>query len=199
MFSLKDGELAVSIARRTLESHLSGKDIPRFKFPPHFEKKSGVFVTLNTYPRKELRGCIGFPEPTFPLIDAIQDAARSASTRDPRFPPMRKVELSHVTVEVSMLTPPKHLKVKKPTELLELIEVGRDGLIMEKGPFRGLLLPQVPVEQGWDIDTFLSHTCMKAGMKPDCWIDRSIKVYSFSASVYMEKTPNGEVVAKPLK
>jgi len=119
--------------------------------------------------KKELRGCIGYPYPTNPLVEAVIDAAISAATRDPRFCPLEKKDVDKVVFEVSVLTPPEHVKTEKPEEYLKEIKVGEHGLIIEKGPYKGLLLPQVPVEWGWCEEEFLCQCCIKAGLPPDSW------------------------------
>ena len=198
MYTLKDGISAVTIARKTIECHLKEKDLPDFEIPQYFKNKSGVFVTLNRYPDHTLRGCIGYPEPQFPLIESLMDAAKSASTRDPRFPPLSKKELDKIVIEVSILTPPKLIKAKKPSDYIKQIKIGRDGLIIEKGFNRGLLLPQVPVEWKWEARDFLSQTCMKAGLLADCWFDKETKVYMFSAEIFTETKPKGKIVRKEI-
>ena len=129
------------------------------------------------------------------LKDAIKEAAVSAC-HDPRFPPLRSDEIDSIIVEVSILTKPAEIKVKEPEEYIKKIKVGRDGLIAEQGFYRGLLLPQVAVEYGWNALQFLEETCMKAGLMPDCWRDRRTKIYSFQAHVFSEVEPRGKVVRK---
>ncbi|NIA09409.1 MAG: TIGR00296 family protein [Nitrospiraceae bacterium] len=192
MLSDYDGETAVKYARAVVENHVGGRAMPDFDFGEVFNKKMGAFVTLNTYPEKELRGCIGIPEPIMPLKDAIHESAVSA-TRDPRFPPLGKNELDGVVVEVTALTPPELIEVESPDEYLSVIKVGRDGLIAERGFWRGLLLPQVPVEYGWDVGQFLSQTCVKAGLPPDAWSDGETKIYRFQGEVFSEIEPYGTV------
>lgn len=198
MYTLEDGISAINIARTTIEHHVQKKEIPKFEFPANFKKKSGIFVTLSRYPDQSLRGCIGYPEPQFPLIEALVDAARSASTRDPRFPPVNIKELEKITIEVSILTPPKLIKAEKPSDYIKHIKIGRDGLIIEKGLYRGLLLPQVPVEWKWDAREFLSQTCMKAGLLGDCWYDEETKVYKFSAIIFSETKPKGKIIQREI-
>ena len=198
MYSDDDGKLAVEIARKTIEKYLKDNKKPDFKVPDHFNNNSGVFVTLNKHPKDDLRGCIGYPEPVAPLVEALTDSAINAATRDPRFPTVKLKEMDHIIVEVSLLTPPEQISVKKPQDYFAEIKIGRDGLIVEKGMFRGLLLPQVPVEWKWDVEEFLSHTCMKAGLSADCWLEKGTKFYKFSAEVFHEKTPRGDVVRKKL-
>ncbi|MFH1125794.1 MAG: TIGR00296 family protein, partial [Candidatus Altiarchaeota archaeon] len=163
-----------------------------------FSEDSGVFVTIERYPSHELKGCIGFPEPVMPLGNAVRQAALSAALEDPRFPPVREKELKDILVEVSVLTKPELVEVKSPREYAKCIKIGVDGLIAEKGFCRGLLLPQVPVEWGWNEEEFLSETCMKAGLNPDEWLVPGVRVYKFSAQIFTEETPKGEVVEKRL-
>ena len=196
MCDIEDGRFAVTMARKVIEDYLKDKDPPKFKLPEKFKKKSGVFVSLHTYPQHDLRGCIGFPEPHFKLFQAVTDAAISAATRDPRFPSVKYKDMKNILVEVSLLTSPELIKVKKPADYLKEIKIGRDGLIAEHSFYRGLLLPQVPVEWEWDVKTFLEHTCNKAGMPADSWKDKSVKFYSFQAKVFSEKEPNGEIYEK---
>ena len=198
MFSEEDGQYAVRKARETiLEKLKNGKpDISDARGA--FLEDCGVFVTLNTYPTHNLRGCIGYPEPIQPLVRSLTDAAISAATRDPRFTPVTAKEMNNIVVEVSLLTPPELIKAKKITGIMEEVQVGRDGLIVEKGPFRGLLLPQVPMERSWETEEFLQHTCIKAGLPPDTWMDKDTKIYRFQAEIFSETSPGGKVVRKEL-
>ncbi len=192
-----EGELAVKTAREAVEVEVLEKAPLKLDMPENFREKRGVFVTLNTYPGRELRGCIGYPEPTFSLASSLIKAAQGAC-HDPRFPPLRRDELDTILVEVTILTPPEELTGDRK-DLPDAIQVGRDGLIAEKGPFRGLLLPQVPVEWNWDEETFLCHTCMKAGLNPDCWLDPSTKMFGFQGEVFSEEEPRGTISRKELE
>ena len=198
-YSDEDGEFAVRTARRVVESYLLERRIPDLKFPKRFEEKSGVFTTISTYPERELRGCIGFPEPAFPLKKALVESALSAALQDPRFPPLGKDELDRVIFEVSLLTPPEEIKVDRRAELPKKIRVGKHGLIVERGFYKGLLLPQVPVEWGWDEEEFLSQTCWKAGLPMDCWLDDATRVYAFSAEIFEEEEPRGKIRRKEIE
>ena len=198
MFSDDDGRLAVKIARAIIESHVKHEKPPEFKVPDIFKQKSGVFVTLTTYPNDDLRGCIGYPEPIMPLIDAIKDSAVSAASRDPRFPPVRAQELNGIKVEVSLLTPPEEIRVEKPRKYVDRVKVGEDGLIVQRNWARGLLLPQVPVEWKWDAEEFLCQTCVKAGLTPDTWLQEGTKIFKFQAEVFSESKPGGEVKRRKL-
>jgi uncharacterized protein (TIGR00296 family) len=198
MFSDQDGQLAVQTARAVMESHVRKEEPPKLDLPARFKGKSGVFVTLTTHPGDDLRGCIGYPEPLLPLEDALRDSAVSACSRDPRFPPVRPAELGGIKIEVSLLTPPEEIEVKKPTELPKKVKVGEDGLIVQRGFNRGLLLPQVPVEWEWDSEEFLSQTCLKAGLTPDAWLKDGTKVFRFQAEVFSEDAPRGTVRRRSL-
>ncbi len=197
MLSLNDGKKSVNYARNVIEEYVKNKKIPVCKLSTVFKDKQGAFVTIHMYPDYDLRGCIGIPLPVMSLCDAIAEGAASA-TRDPRFPPLAVKELDNVVVEVTVLSPPELIKIKKPEDYLKNIVVGRDGLIVEQGFYKGLLLPQVPVEQGWDKEEFLSHTCIKAGLMPDAWFDKQTKVYRFSGQVFTEVKPRGDVKEKKL-
>lgn len=189
-----EGIAAVEIARRALEDYIRiGARFEPFEYPKVFDEARGVFVTLNTYPDSNLRGCIGFPEPVAPLIDALIDSAISAASRDPRFPPVNEKELDSLTVEVSILTQPKKIEVNDPKEYAKKIKVGRDGLILRYRTYSGLLLPQVPVEYGWSSEEFLSHTCRKAGLPSDIWKAEKVELFAFSAQIWHEISPNGRV------
>jgi AmmeMemoRadiSam system protein B/AmmeMemoRadiSam system protein A len=142
-----------------------------------FETPRGVFVTLRKH--GELRGCIGFIEPVAPLGQAIVQAATYAATEDPRFPPVKPAEVKDIKVEVSVLTPLREISDARK------VEVGRHGLVVSRGENRGLLLPQVPVENGWDRETFLEQACLKAGLPPDAW-RRGAKLFVFEAIVFGE-------------
>lgn len=193
MLSLEEGEKLVRYARDVIEKHVIGGKIEEID---GFEEKAGAFVTLNTFPNMNLRGCIGIPEPVMPLKKAIKEAAISAC-HDPRFPDLREDELDRIIVEVTVLTPPQLIE-SWPNKYKDHIKVGRDGLIVEKGFYRGLLLPQVAVEYGWNEEEFLQHTCMKAGLPPNEWMDPETKVYKFQGEVFAEEEPRGKVRKKEL-
>jgi uncharacterized protein (TIGR00296 family) len=162
---------------------------------PILEKKCGVFITLNEHAKgsKGLRGCIGLPYPTKPLIDAVIEAAENSAFDDPRFPPVKAEELKGITIEVSVLTPPELVKVDNSNDYSNHIKVGRDGLIIGKGWRRGLLLPQVPVEWGWNSCEFLSQCCVKAGLTPDEWKKPGTEIYRFQAILFKEDEPEGNI------
>ncbi|MBN1785610.1 MAG: TIGR00296 family protein [Candidatus Methanofastidiosa archaeon] len=195
MLSLDEGKTLVRITRDRIRSHLQGKAYVPEEAGPFLRDKSGVFVTLNTYPDKNLRGCIGFPEPVYPLIDALLDAAIASATNDPRFYPVKLKEIDNIVIEVTVLSSPELITGVSGRGYLDAVEIGRDGLIVEKGFYKGLLLPQVPIEWNWKKEEFLSHTCIKAGLPPDSWLnDDDIKIYRFSGQIFSEREPGGNVV-----
>jgi hypothetical protein len=194
--SLEAGTYLVRLARRAIETKLqTGETIKPTDANEKLRQPSGVFVTLNKLEGEEhsLRGCIGLPYPTMPLADAIVDAAISAATGDPRFRPVSAREMGSIVVEVSVLTPPENIKVQRPQQYPERIEVGKDGLIVSCGQRRGLLLPQVPVEWDWDAEEFLTQCCMKAWLPPDAWLTPGTEVSKFSAIIFTEEAPRGAV------
>jgi hypothetical protein len=200
--SPKEGTFLVDLARKAVEHYLkTGKSI---EAPKNLSEKllqpCGVFVTINSIVKgeKALRGCIGFPYPTMPLAQAVIDSAINAATQDPRFPTLSSNELDHVVFEVSVLTPPKLIEVKNPREYCTKITVGEDGLIVERGVYKGLLLPQVPVEWGWDAQEFLCQCCNKAGLLADYWLRQGTKIYKFQAIIFEEETPRGSIRQKAL-
>ena len=165
------------IARMSVESAVHGRwgDPPQTDDPDLIEKR-GAFVTLKKH--GELRGCIGYVIPIKPLYITVWEVAKEAALNDPRFPPVTEEELPFLTYEVSALSP-----LYKVSSLDE-IKIGRDGLLMKKGLYSGLLLPQVPVEEGWNLTEFLAYTCLKAGLSPDCYKDPLVEIYRFEAEVF---------------
>ena len=149
-------------------------------------------------PEKELRGCIGYPLPHLPLIDAVIESSISSATKDSRFSRVKAVELDNIIVEVSALTPPEEIKVNNPEEYLEKIKIGRDGLIVEYSGNSGLLLPQVPVDWKWDVKTYLEHLMQKAWLPSNIWKEKDVKISSFQAEIFEEETPRGEVVRREI-
>jgi AmmeMemoRadiSam system protein A len=171
------------LARDTVAAHLSGGAPPPPVQLDDPQAHSGAFVTLHV--NRELRGCIGHPGSDRPLDEVVGRCAIAAATEDPRFPPLTAAELPDVKIEISVLTP-----IRRVDDVRD-IEVGRDGLIVQDGYKRGLLLPQVASERGWDRETFLSHTCLKAGLRPDAW-RTGAKISSFQAEVFSERSERGE-------
>ncbi len=198
----EEGEFLVKLARKAVEEYLkTGKvaNTPK-DAPAKLQQRCGVFVTINSleHGREELRGCIGYPYPTTILVQAVIECAISSATQDPRFYPLSAEELEHVVFEVSVLTPPEAISVENLKHLPSKIRVGEDGLIVEKGFYKGLLLPQVAVEYKWDEEEFLCQCCVKAGLSPDEWLVKMTKVHKFQAIVFEEETPKGKIVRKKL-
>lgn len=190
MISSKEGETLIKAARQAITLGLEGKNFEL----KGFEEKRGIFVTLHSYPEHELKGCIGFPEPVFPLNHALAQAAKAAAFSDPRFKPVDKKDMDKLIIEISVLTKPEPVKVKTWKDYLKKIKIGKDGLIVESQGYKGLLLPQVAVEQKWGVEEFLSFTCQKAGLPPEAWKDiKNVRVYAFQAEIFSEKKPNGEI------
>jgi len=198
MYSDEEGTLSVHIAREAVEAHTSGRAMRSFTVPARFEEKAGVFVTLSRYPGAELRGCIGYPQPLYPLLTALVRSAKGAC-EDPRFAPLGADEISVVTVDVNLLTPPERIEVRRRKEYLKAIELGRDGLEIRYATARGVFLPAVPVEQGWDTEMYLEELCIKAGLTPDTWLDDGARIYRFQSAVFGEVEPRGAVVRRNLE
>ncbi len=193
MIKLEQAKRLIKLARESISSNLSHSSIEvGDDTRKEFSEVLGVFVTLNK--DGNLRGCIGFPEPVYPLYEGVIKAAESAAFSDPRFPPVAEEELNDISIEISVLTKPKLIKVEKATDYIGMIEVGRDGLIIRSGFGSGLLLPQVATEYNWDSKTFLEQTCVKAGLARDSWQDiEGVKVYGFQSQVFSEIGPKGDI------
>jgi AmmeMemoRadiSam system protein A len=166
-------------ARDTIVAHLTVAPPPSPVPLEDPRDHAGAFVTLHV--GGHLRGCIGFPGSDRPLDEVVGQCAMAAATEDPRFPPLTAAELPELELEISVLTP------IRPVGDLSEIEVGRDGLVAQEGFRRGLLLPQVAIEHHWDRETFLSHTCLKAGLRPDAWRSGA-KISRFQAEVFSEES-----------
>ena len=174
-----DKDALLKIARESIASQLQDR-MPRYpeEIAEHLKEKCGVFVTLHV--GEKLRGCIGTMHGTEPLIDAVKDMARSSAFHDPRFPRLTNDELQAITIEISVLTPLERVRS------VDDIKIGKHGIYMSKGPYSGVLLPQVATEQGWGREEFLSFTCRKAGLPADAWHSDDVEIYSFSAVIFSE-------------
>lgn len=185
------GSVAVGFARDTIERYL--RDDPKPEPPTDtatLTEDRGAFVTLES--NGDLRGCIGRPYPRQPGHEAVRRGAVGAATEDPRFPPLTREEVSHITVEVSLLGTPEPVS-PEPDRSDPGVEVGRDGLIVNAGGNSGLLLPQVAIEHGWSVEEFLEQTCRKARLPRDCWRDDDVEIQRFTAAVFAETEPAGDV------
>ncbi|HEY6096809.1 MAG TPA: AmmeMemoRadiSam system protein A [Candidatus Deferrimicrobium sp.] len=168
----------LGIARRAIYGYLgTGKIPPEEGARGKLAAPGAAFVTLTKHGR--LRGCIGYTEAVAALFKVVQECAVAAATEDPRFPPVSSSELPSLRVEISVLTP---LVPIRPEE----VEVGRHGLMVAQGRMRGLLLPQVAVDLGWDRETFLDQTCVKAGLPPSAW-RHGATLRAFTAEVFGEE------------
>lgn len=171
----------LEIARHAIEERLRGSrfDLPA-DLPEALVRKTGVFVTLRRRADHELRGCVGYVEPLFPMAEAVALAAVSAATADGRFDPVAPEELKGLSLDISVLGPTFPIEAKD-------VVVGRHGLVVEQAGRRGLLLPQVPIEWGWDARTFLEQTCRKAGLPTDAWKQKNARLLAFEAELFGEE------------
>ncbi len=167
----------LALARAALEACVRGECLPAVPTGSD-TRAAGLFVTI--YCSGDLRGCLGTLDPHEPLWDAVVRLAAEVSREDYRFRPISPSELPHVTMGLSVLTPAE--QVIDPT----VIEIGRDGLIIQQGRCKGLLLPQVATEHGWDRETFLAQTCVKAGLPADAW-QRGATILRFQAEVFSDQ------------
>jgi hypothetical protein len=188
-----DGEILVKTARLAVTEYLKRGRIMDVsnEIKVKFSYNSGIFVTLTK--EENLRGCIGFPTPERKLYSSLVDSAVAAATEDPRFAPVKHEELDDIIFEITILTPPVVIKVKNPSEYPSMIKIGRDGLIIKWEFGSGLLLPQVPLEYGWNEEEFLNYTCEKAGASKDYWKRKSTQILKFEGIVFKEIKPNGPI------
>jgi len=178
LLSKDQQKFLLDLARKAIEHYLkTGKTLKVKIEDEELKKKKGAFVTLKA--DEQLRGCIGYPLPYKPLYETIIDSAISAATQDFRFEPLSLEELPEIKIEISVLSLPE------PIEDPKQVEVGKHGIIVSKGHCRGLLLPQVPVEWNWNLETYLSHGCLKAGLDEDEW-KKGAQIEIFSAQVFSE-------------
>lgn len=176
----KEKAILLSIARKSIESYVRNGEV---YIEPREEKalnaRNGCFVTIKQ--GGKLRGCIGNFQSELPIFKEVAEMAAASASKDPRFYPMKEEDLAAFTLEISVLTPLRKI------EDIEEIEVGRNGIYLEKGYYRGVLLPQVATEHGWNRETFLNQTCVKAGLPNDAWRADDAEIYIFSAQVFNEE------------
>jgi AmmeMemoRadiSam system protein B/AmmeMemoRadiSam system protein A len=184
-FSLSDAEKSelLALARKSVEYVVQNNFVyePRANASATLNQERGAFTTLKE--SGQLRGCIGYTSAAKPLYITVRDTATLAALQDPRFTPVAASELPKLEYEISVMSP-----LRRVTDIQQ-IKVGQHGLLMKNGDSEGLLLPQVPVEQGWDRHTFLEQTCSKAGMRTSCWRDEDTDIFSFTAVVFGEHKP----------
>lgn len=176
-FSPEERNQLLRLAHESILSALENREIPPDPPTPHFAERRGAFTSLYVHGR--LRGCVGYVLPVSSVYRAVADTARAAAFQDTRFYPVTISEARDLQVELSILSPPQAIKAEE-------IEIGRHGLLISMGGYRGLLLPQVPVEHHWDRETFLEQTCRKAGLPADAW-KNGAHIEAFTAEVFGEK------------
>ena len=179
-FSAEECRQLLAVARQAIAAHLSSAPFPPPEVGPSLRRPGAAFVTLRRRTDDELRGCIGTLDPGEPLVDATARMAVSAATQDLRFACVRAEELSLLAIEISVLTPPVPIAP-------EDVEPGVHGLIVRHGGRSGLLLPQVATHHGWDRETFLAYTCLKAGLPGDAWKEPGAILLAFTAIVFAER------------
>lgn len=175
-FSHEERRLLLRLAHQSIGAALEGGGLDLTAPNEHLAEQRGAFTTLHL--GGKLRGCIGYVFPTQSLYATVAETARGAAFDDPRFEPVSREEALELKIEISVLSP---LKPIAPNDVV----VGKHGLVVMQGSRRGLLLPQVPVEWGWDREMFLSQTCLKAGLPPDAW-RRGAELQAFTAEVFGE-------------
>ncbi|UCC69036.1 MAG: AmmeMemoRadiSam system protein A [Armatimonadota bacterium] len=178
MLTARQHKALLQVAREAVEAAAKNMPYAPTSEDPALQKPGAAFVTLRK--RGQLRGCIGTVEAKEPLLQNVANMARAAAREDFRFEPIHLTELPDLEIQISILTPPSRV-----ADVAD-IEVGVHGLIIQQGGQRGLLLPQVPVEWGWDRDEFLDQTCVKAGLPPGAW-RRGADIYAFAAEVFGEE------------
>jgi len=178
--------MLLQIARFSLEKWIAehkypaDKDLANFTITPAMQEKCGIFISLHKL--GELRGCIGYIAATTTILHSVIENTVNAASKDSRFSPVNRDELDMIDVEISVISPLVEVNDTKD------IKVGRDGLVVERGFHKGLLLPQVATEWGWDREEFIEQTCRKAGLPADACEKKDTKIYRFSAQVFGEKS-----------
>ncbi|MGI0100270.1 MAG: TIGR00296 family protein [Candidatus Micrarchaeaceae archaeon] len=196
IYTLDQGRQLVKAARNSIELSIINPHFSKGTIKAslsEFDSIHGVFVTLEHYPTRELRGCIGFPRAIEPISESLIDAAVAAAFEDPRFVSVSKSELDDLLVDVSILSSPVQVTGGEKKRM-DSIKVGRDGLMVQYGLSGGLLLPIVAMEQKWGKRRFLEETCRKAGLHHNYWSQPNIKLYKFETQVFREESPGGDVI-----
>ena len=176
-YSRQERGLLLRLAHQSIETALEGRSLDLSPPTKHLAEARGAFTTLHL--NGHLRGCIGYVFPAEPLYTTVAETARAAAFEDPRFEPVNQFEAPELLIEISVLS---LLQSIRPEEVV----VGKHGLLITAGQRRGLLLPQVPIEWGWDRETFLSQTCLKAGLSPNAW-QHGAALQAFTAEVFGEE------------
>lgn len=180
----EEKKFLLDLARRSIYNYLHDQPGPKDAFySANLETACGAFVTIHI--KSELRGCIGYVKGYKALQRAVSDLAVSAAFNDPRFPPLSAQEFDEIDIEISVLSP-----LKKVEDISEIV-IGRDGLLISRGYFEGLLLPQVATEYNWGVETFLQQTCLKAHLPPEAWKEDEATIFRFSAIIFSERHQTG--------
>ncbi len=174
-FTSEQRRQLLTFARLTIEAAVRKTASP--DEPPEFASISGCGVFVSLHIGGHLRGCIGMVESNASLAATLARCARSAALEDRRFPPMEAAELERVAIELSLLSPIQPIPAGE-------VEPGKHGLLIRKGYFSGLLLPQVATKYKWSRERFLEETCVKAGLPRQAWKDPETKVFGFTAEVF---------------
>ena len=175
-FTPEERAILLRLAHEAIESALEHRELSTVASTSHLAELRGAFTTL--YLAGNLRGCVGYVFPVSPLYKTIAETARAAAFDDPRFSPVTREEAKHLTISLSILS---SLSTITPDEIV----IGKHGLVISFGGHKGLLLPQVPVEHGWDRIIFLEHTCRKAGLPAEAW-QKGATIQAFTAEVFGE-------------
>lgn len=200
MLTLKEGTILVTMARAAIQSHVSGEK-PELDLRGHktLTRSQGIFVSLFDPSRGgALRGCIGNPLPGKPLLQQTAQSAVEAATMDPRYSPIRREDLSRIVIEVTVLSNPHLIEATTPMEIPSKVLIGQHGLVVDGFGSRGLLLPKVAIDEGFEPEEFLSQCCMKAGLLPDAWLEGHVRVSRFEGQIFSEEKPCGAVFERVL-
>jgi uncharacterized protein len=173
-FSPEERTLLLRLAHEAIAATLDQREISLAPPSGHLAEPRGAFTTI--YYQGALRGCVGYVFPVTPLYRTIAESARGAAFDDSRFSPVTRNEAPELRISLSVLSPPQPIQADQ-------VEIGRHGLLISLGPYRGLLLPQVPVEHGWDRIQFLEQTCRKASLPLDAW-QTGASLEAFTAEVF---------------
>jgi AmmeMemoRadiSam system protein A len=179
VISPDDERRLIDLAHRALEARVRHAGLPEIDSALVPDVRRGAFVSI--FADGELRGCLGRLNSHLPIARLVAQLAQAVADSDPRFERVTPQELAGIGFEISVLSREREI------QSVDEIEIGKHGLIVEKGTTRGLLLPQVPTEQGWDRDTFLDHTCLKAGLPADAW-RKGARILVFEAQIFGERT-----------
>src|SRR5512146_557723 len=175
-YSPEERELLLRLAHQAIDTALEERELALPVIPEHLQQQRGAFTTLHLL--GEVRGCVGYVFPVSPLFQTVIETARAAAFQDVRFFPVTREEAAQLLISISVLSPLFPIQA-------EDLQLGKHGLLITRGNRRGLLLPQVPAEHGWDLKTFLEQTCRKAGLPPDAW-QHEATLEAFTAEIFGE-------------